>query len=78
MRWERVEPREIEQKLSQKLGCDTYFAKRYHSWERRQNENANGLLRQRFPKTILETFALAICYLPRSWMELNLCLLWSI
>ncbi len=34
------------------LGCETYFAKPYHSWERGQNENANGLLRQYFPKTM--------------------------
>ena len=34
------------------LGCDTYFAKPYHSWERGQNENANGLLRQYFPKSM--------------------------
>lgn len=32
--------------------CDTFFAKPYHSWERGQNENGNGLLRQYFPKTM--------------------------
>lgn len=34
------------------LGCDSYFATPYHSWERGQNENANGLLRQYFPKSM--------------------------
>ena len=34
------------------VGCNSYFAKPYHSWERGQNENANGLLRQYFPKSM--------------------------
>ncbi len=32
------------------LNCKMYFAKPYHSWERGQNENSNGLLRQYFSK----------------------------
>jgi IS30 family transposase len=34
------------------IKCATYFAKPYHSCERGQNENANGLLRQYFPKAM--------------------------
>jgi len=38
------------EKIAKALNCKTYFARPYHSWERGQNENANGLLRQYFPK----------------------------
>lgn len=38
--------------VSKALDCKAYFAKPYHSWERGQNENANGLLRQYFPKSM--------------------------
>ena len=42
----------LHEKIAKTLGCNTYFAKPYHSWERGQNENANGLLRQYFPKSM--------------------------
>ena len=38
--------------ICKKLNCKSFFAKPYHSWERGQNENANGLLRQYFPKSM--------------------------
>jgi IS30 family transposase len=40
------------EEVANTIQCDTYFAKPYHSWERGQNENANGLLRQYFPKSM--------------------------
>ena len=42
----------MHENIAKNLDCDTYFAKPYHSWERGQNENANGLLRQYFPKAM--------------------------
>lgn len=42
----------LHEKIAKVLECQTYFAKPYHSWERGQNENANGLLRQYFPKSM--------------------------
>ena len=42
----------LHESVAKAVSCDTYFAKPYHSWERGQNENANGLLRQYFPKSM--------------------------
>ena len=37
-------------KIAAGINVGFYFAKPYHSWERGVNENANGLIRQYFPK----------------------------
>ena len=42
----------LHENIAEELDCKTYFAKPYHSWERGQNENANGLLLQYFPKAM--------------------------
>ena len=39
--------------IERKTNLDVFFANPYHSWERGCNENANGLLRQFFPKKTL-------------------------
>ncbi len=36
--------------VNKAIACCSYFAKPYRSWERGQNENANGFLRQYFLK----------------------------
>ena len=38
------------EQIATELGCECFFAKPYHSWERGANENTNGLIRQYFPK----------------------------
>ena len=40
---------EYEQ-ITEELGIKVYFTHQYLSWERRVNENTNGLIRQYFPK----------------------------
>lgn len=37
--------------LERALNIKTFFANPYHSWERGSNENANGLIRDYFPKS---------------------------
>ena len=50
----------MHEAIAEALSCDTYFAKPCHSRERGQNENANGLLRQYFPKSMELTDVTAV------------------
>ena len=36
--------------VNEKLGCNSYFCKPYHAWEKGTVENINGLIRRFFPK----------------------------
>lgn len=40
----------MHESLDEALGCDSYFADPYCSWQRGLNENTNGLVRQYIPK----------------------------
>lgn len=40
----------LHELINLSLGCRSYFARPYHSWERGLVENTNGLIRQYFPK----------------------------
>ena len=42
----------LHQWVAQRLGAGFYFADPYASWQRGSNENVNGLVRERFPKTL--------------------------
>lgn len=37
-------------KIEDSLKCDMYFADPYCAWQKKTNENSNGLLREYYPK----------------------------
>jgi len=58
------------EELERSLGCRVYFADPYAAWQRGQNENTNGLLRQYFPKG-RDFRTLSASEIARAAMDLN-------
>ena len=59
----------VHMRVKERLGCDTFFAKPYCSYERGSNENANGLLRRYYPKNS------TLVDLDRGWLDYSISLI---